>query len=69
MEGRRPELERPAGELEWMVVDSYCRQENWGAWKLGYYVDGQTELPGPDPKWPARSSYEETCPGGPTPGG
>ncbi|MDQ3982457.1 MAG: S8/S53 family peptidase, partial [Actinomycetota bacterium] len=45
--GRAKELERPAGEREWMIVDSFCRQEIWGAWKGGYYVDGKTDLPGP----------------------
>jgi len=67
MEGRSGTIERAEGELEWMIVDSYCRQENWGAWPQGYYLDGVTELPGPDPAWPARSSREESCVGGPTP--
>ena len=67
MEGRAKPLARPEGEREWMTVDSYCRQEMWGAWKGGYYVDGRSELPGPDPRWPIRSGYEQTCPGGPVP--
>jgi hypothetical protein len=67
--GRAPVLERPAGEREWFVVDSYCKQQNWGAWKFGYFVDGVTELPGPDPDWPVRSAHEQTCLGGPTPAG
>jgi hypothetical protein len=62
--GDQKALDRPAGELEWMIVDSYCRQKNWGSWTQGYYLDGTTQLPGPDPAWPARSAREETCPGG-----
>jgi hypothetical protein len=67
MSGRAPALERPDGEKDWFIVDSYCRQDMWGAWKLGDYVDGITTLPGPDPAWLVRSAYEQTCPGGPTP--
>jgi hypothetical protein len=62
--GTKPVLQRPDGELEWMIVDSYCRQENWGAWSGGYYVEGQTQLPGDDDGWPVRSMRERTCPGG-----
>ena len=62
LEGRAKTLERPDGELEWMIVDSFCRQHLWGAWKGGYYIEGKTELPGPDPAWPTRSSIEQTCP-------
>jgi len=69
MVGRTPALERPDGEAEWFTVDSYCKQENWGAWGNGYYVDGVTPLPGPDPAWPVRSAHEQTCLGGPTPAG
>ena len=65
MEGRVAPLRRPDGEREWMVVDSFCRQQMWGAWDGGYYRDGETELPGPDPRYPIRSAYEQTCPGGP----
>lgn len=65
MTGTQPALERPAGELEWMIVDSYCRQQNWGSWRDGYYVEGQTALPGEDPAYPMRSAREATCPGGP----
>jgi hypothetical protein len=63
LEGRAKTLERPAGEQEWMIVDSFCRQEIWGYWKSGYYVDGKTELPGYDPAWPIRSLMEASCPG------
>ena len=48
-----------------MIVDSYCRQQNWGKWGGGYYVEGQTEVPGSDPAWPIRSGRAEACPGGP----
>lgn len=64
MAGTAPALERPAGEAEWMVVDSYCRQRNWGAWTQGYYVEGRTKLPGRDPEFPVRSAREQACPGG-----
>jgi hypothetical protein len=67
MDGTAPALARPAGERDWMVVDSYCRQQDWGVWSGGYFVDGTTALPGTDPDWPLRSTLEATCPGGPTP--
>jgi hypothetical protein len=31
-------MTRPAGEHNWMVVDSKCRQTLWGAWTGGYYT-------------------------------
>jgi hypothetical protein len=62
LEGRAKPLKRPAGEREWMVVDSFCRQHLWGAWKGGAYVEGKSELPGFDPEWPVRSQIEQTCP-------
>lgn len=65
MEGRAAPLQRPAGEREWMIVDSYCRQQMWGDWSGGYFRAGATPLPGPSPAWPVRSAYERTCPGGP----
>ncbi len=67
MFGRAEVLERPAGEAEWFVVDSYCRQDMWGDWRLGDYVDGVTALPPADPAWPVRTAYARTCPGGATP--
>jgi hypothetical protein len=67
MQGLAPVLERPAGEREWFVVDSYCRQKEWGSWAGGYYVEGQTELPPPDPAWPMRTGRMSTCLGGPVP--
>lgn len=62
MLGLTAPLERPAGEREWMTVDSYCRQHLWGAWKGGYFVEGKTELPGLSPEWPMRSTIESACP-------
>ena len=67
LEGRARVLERPEGEREWMIVDSFCRQEIWGSWKGGYFVDGKIDLPGPDPLYPVRSALETACPGVPTP--
>jgi hypothetical protein len=55
-------LKRPDGERQWMVVDSFCRQHVWGGWTGGYYIEGKTDLPGPDPAWPIRSWMQESCP-------
>ena len=60
--GKDKALERPAGEKAWMIVDSFCRQRIWGAWKGGYFVPGKTKLPGADPAYPVRSSMEQACP-------
>lgn len=62
MDGSAEPLERPDGEAEWFVVDSYCRQSLWGGWDDGAYREGETALPGPDPLWPLRSSIEASCP-------
>jgi hypothetical protein len=59
--GRARELERPTGERDWMIVDSYCRQRLWGPWAEGYYVAGRTPLPGPDPNWPLRTALATAC--------
>ena len=67
--GTAKELKRPAGEEDWMIVDSFCRQEIWGAWGDGYYNIDKTALPGPDPAFPVRSSLEQSCPGIPQPPG
>jgi hypothetical protein len=68
MSGAAAPLARPAGERDWMVVDSYCRQLNWGPWRGGYYFEGKTPLPADDdPAWPVRDARQRTCPGGPTP--
>lgn len=62
MLGRAKPLERPEGEREWMLVDSFCRQHLWGSWGGGYYVDGKTDLPGASPDWPVRTLIETACP-------
>jgi len=62
LQGRAKPMPRPDGELEWMVVDSFCRQHLWGAWKGGYYLDGKTELPGADASHPIRTWIEFMCP-------
>ena len=61
MEGRTKTLKRPEGEKEWFIVDSYCRQHLWGIWRHGYYLQGKTQLPGPDENYPLRSAWEESC--------
>ncbi|HZN13571.1 MAG TPA: S8/S53 family peptidase [Acidimicrobiales bacterium] len=63
--GRAPALARPAGERDWMVVDSYCRQQLWGAWTGGYYATGVT-LPAPDPAWPLRTALASACAASPS---
>jgi hypothetical protein len=67
MLGTRGALTRPAGEREWFIVDSYCRQKNWGSWGGGDYVAGRTTVPGDARAWPIRSARARTCPGGPVP--
>jgi len=62
LEGRSGVLTRPAGELQWMTVDSFCRQEIWGDWKGGYFLRGATTLPGPDQAYPLRTALETACP-------
>jgi Subtilase family len=62
MAGRAPTLTRPAGEREWMIVDSYCRQELWGDWTGGSFIRGTTALPGPSPQYPLRTAIEQVCP-------
>ncbi|MFP5224574.1 MAG: S8/S53 family peptidase [Actinomycetota bacterium] len=53
---------RPEGEREWMIVDSYCRQQIWGSWDEGYYIEGETELPPDDTAWPIRTALKNACP-------
>jgi hypothetical protein len=62
LEGRAGVLSRPGGELQWMTVDSFCRQEIWGDWKGGYFIRGATALPGADQAYPLRSALETVCP-------
>ena len=54
-------LERSAEERDWMVVDSWCRQQIWGSWGGGYFVDGVTSLPGADPAFPLRTAMTNSC--------
>lgn len=60
IEGTANVLARPAGEKEWMIVDSWCRQLLWGPWSFGYYT-GQP-LPAFSPDWPIRSAILNACP-------
>lgn len=61
LQGRARPMKRPDGEREWMIVDSWCRQNLWGFWPFGYYKQDKTELPPPDPNWPVRSSLSQSC--------
>jgi hypothetical protein len=69
LEGSARRLDRSPDERDWMIVDSFCRQQNWGAWTGGYYVEGETELPPDDPAWPARTAHKNSCLGGALGGG
>lgn len=55
---------RPAGEKDWFVMDSWCRQKIWGAWGQGSYLnDAKTPVPAADPVgWPTRTAIQEACP-------
>lgn len=64
MTGKRAAPARPAGDVEWARVDSWCRQHIWGTWEGGAYQDeGSTPLPLPDPATPARNAYHGSCQG------
>jgi hypothetical protein len=52
--------ERPAGEREYFVADSACRQHLWGSWDGGYW-DGKQALPGADPQQPTRTFLAGPC--------
>ncbi|HLF16838.1 MAG TPA: S8/S53 family peptidase, partial [Candidatus Thermoplasmatota archaeon] len=54
--------ETPPGLLDWMAAYSYCSQAVWGGWDHGYYVEGITALPAPDPAWPYRTWLAGPCP-------
>lgn len=63
LRGAKAAPARPAGEVEWFRVESYCRQEYWGRWELGAYRDeATTPLPAADPDYPTRSALLEACP-------
>ena len=60
--GAAPAVRRPADEADWFVVDSWCRQRIFGSWSGGYYKDGKTTLPAPDPvAAPTRSALQVGC--------
>ncbi|HVF05570.1 MAG TPA: S8/S53 family peptidase [Frankiaceae bacterium] len=56
-------MSRPEDERDWFIVDSWCRQKIWGAWKGGYYVEGKTKMPADDSSRPTRTSYRGACTG------
>lgn len=58
--GAKPSA-RPAGEVDWFRVDSWCRQKLWGAWSDGSWTEG-TPLPSADPAWPTRTAIQQACP-------
>jgi hypothetical protein len=51
---------RPAGEREYFVADSACRQHLWGSWGEGYW-DGKEALPAADPQQPTRTFLAGPC--------
>ncbi len=61
MVGTQEELERPDGEEEWFLVDSWCRQQLWGEWNDGFFLSGRDELPPPSADWPIRSALTDHC--------
>lgn len=50
---------RPAGETNWFVVDSKCRQKLWGAWTGGYY-QGSDPILNPQAD-PIATAFNEWC--------
>lgn len=50
---------RPAGERDWFVVDSWCRQHIWGEWGGGYFHGGA--LPPDNSMYPTRTSLHASC--------
>lgn len=48
-----------ATEDDWFVIDSYCRQEIWGAWADGDY---QGDLGQINPMAPLTEAYFNACP-------
>lgn len=62
--GEAPVVKRPADEADWFLVDSWCRQRIFGSWSGGYYKDGKTPLPGPNPAAaPTRTALQVACNG------
>jgi hypothetical protein len=63
LRGAKAAPARPEGEVDWFRVESWCRQQYWGRWKQGAYVDdATTPLPAADPAWPTRTALLEGCP-------
>lgn len=58
--GTRAPLARPADEKDWFIVDSWCRQHIFGAWKDGAWKTGQA-IPGPSASAPVREAYYVAC--------
>ena len=50
---------RPAGEHNWMVVDSKCRQTLWGSWTGGYYTGTVPALS--DTGDPIAARFNQAC--------
>ncbi|HUR14012.1 MAG TPA: S8/S53 family peptidase [Mycobacteriales bacterium] len=62
--GTRAPLARPKDEAAWFLVDSWCRQHVFGGWSGGYYQQGRSTLPDPDPQAaPVRTAYAVACNG------
>jgi hypothetical protein len=62
--GRAPTQTRPADEVAWFRVDSWCRQHIWGAWTGGTFLNfDRTPLPAVSPAWPTRTAIQEGCNG------
>lgn len=48
------------GEDHWFAVDSWCRQQIWGAWEDGVWT---SDVPPPtEPAWPLAGAYAASCP-------
>lgn len=60
MGGTAAPIARPVGERDWIIVDSYCRQQIWGEWQGGAWKPGSA-LPAPAPTYPLRNALAATC--------
>ena len=60
MDGTAPALERSPDEVDWMTVDSYCRQSIWGGGAGGYWQEGEA-LPASSQAWPLRTALAGSC--------
>jgi hypothetical protein len=60
--GTGPAPARPADEVAYMRVDSFCRQHIWGEWTGGYFVNNEaTPLPARSQSHPFRTAYHDGC--------